>query len=472
MLVNLLLALASIWIFGTWIAGLCALVLIFVWRLLPSDQGPPVLPLVMTTQWAQVTCGLFYAGLTGRELQAIVDSDYEPMVLVGLGSVVALTIGLALGIQLVQRNMEHRNHAPAEIVTLQTLLIVYAAAIAVTGAMQQVAFVYSQFTQAILALAFIRLGLLSLVFRRLTFPRLQGLPILAILSFEVALGFTGFFSDFKEPIVLAGLALLEVFDRKRAEHWVAGGALGAALIAAFVMWMSVRGEFRADFDDVAFASRTTRLQRMQGLATDWFRQRDVSVQSDVDNFVDRAWAIYYPALTMERVPAVLPHTDGQLMSDVLFHLVTPRLFFPDKPPLPNESEFVRRYAGADVAGEEEGTTFAFGYAAESYVDFGIPMMFLPILVFGVLMGCAYEGILRFIAHREISIGLVTCIFWINLSLFERSWSKILGLALTMMAYLGGVAFLVDRYLIFRNIRRIEEDPGLGDETSVYGGAEP
>ena len=80
---------------GDGIAGAGILVLASVWRLLRTDEGPPVLAMAVTFQWIQVTAGLYYYGLTGRALPAIVHSDYRPMVLIGLGCVVALALGLA-----------------------------------------------------------------------------------------------------------------------------------------------------------------------------------------------------------------------------------------------------------------------------------------------------------------------------------------------------------------------------------------
>ena len=78
------------------LAGVSIVVLWAIWKLLYAKGEPPVLPLALSFQWMQVTCGLFYYGLTGRELEAIYASDYRPMVAIGLGCVCALTIGLAL----------------------------------------------------------------------------------------------------------------------------------------------------------------------------------------------------------------------------------------------------------------------------------------------------------------------------------------------------------------------------------------
>src|SRR6185436_2880833 len=134
----------------------------------------------------------------------------------------------------------------------------------------------------------------------------------------------------------------------------------------------------------------------------WKQSGGATAGDAVCVLIDRMWAIYYPALAVARVPSVVPHTDGDLLKASLTHVLTPRILFPSKADLPNESEYVRKYSGVWVAGAEVGTTIAFGYAAESYVDFGVPLMFLPPLVFGALMGVAFVWLLRNIQHRELA----------------------------------------------------------------------
>jgi len=80
---------------------------------------------------------------------------------------------------------------------------------------------------------------------------------------------------------------------------------------------------------------------------------------------------------------------------------------------------------------------------------GVPVMFIPVLLFGVFSGAAYIWFLRVLQHRELAVALVTVVFWMNLYLFERSWAKMMGLSLTMMVYLGGLSFLIDRWLLMR-----------------------
>ncbi|MBM3778639.1 MAG: hypothetical protein FJW23_10455 [Acidimicrobiia bacterium] len=460
MFASIIAAVAVTYLFGSWMYGASLAVLILIWRGFPDTEGPPVLQLAMTCQWGQVSVGLWYYALTGRGLPVMEVSTYEMMVGVGLGCIALMTLGMIAGIRVMQKQpAEHLAGAPEYMVTFRTLLIVYVSALAATGALTELAYQLPGIGQALVAISVARLGVVALILRRIVRPVFRWELITVLLAFETVIGFTGYFSGFKEPMLLAALALFEVFDRRRVGHWVTAGSLALGLGMAFVMWIGVRDQYRRDFvDDASFASsRSARLERMQALFTDWFAQREDRFTGDTDKLVDRAWVIYYPALALERVPSVLAHTNGEIMETALLHLVTPRLLFPNKPGLVSDSLKVRRYSGVWVAGAEENTSIAFGFAAESYVDYGLPWMFIPMFVFGLLMGVTYEWFLRLIHHRELAVALVMCLFWVNLYLFERSWAKMLGTTLTMFITVGGLAYVFDRWLILRQQHRFESD---------------
>jgi hypothetical protein len=152
------------------------------------------------------------------------------------------------------------------------------------------------------------------------------------------------------------------------------------------------------------------------------------------------------------VPAVVPHTDGAILGEALQRIVMPRLFFPTKPELISDSERVRAFTGVWVAGPEEGTSIAFGYAAESYVDFGLPWMFIPVFIYGLFMGVMYVWLLWRIRHRELAVAVTSVIVWLSLYPFERSWGKLLGLSVTLVVFLGGAAILLDRFVLSPAIR--------------------
>ncbi|MBI1725705.1 MAG: hypothetical protein HYR50_00375 [Candidatus Rokubacteria bacterium] len=458
-------AVAALILAGDWIAGLAVCVLWAGWRFLRTPDGPPVLALAFTFQWVQVTAGIFYYAVTGRRLGAMDLSDYRPMVLIGLGCLVAILLGLKAGLTLARP----RGGAPQAVPDLELgwrgLFVTYLVCVALTGTVQELAWRFPAVTQGILALTYARLALIFLMFRRLSQPRIRLGWIGLLLGTEVVLGFTGYFAGFREPLMMAAVALLGAFDRRRLRHWAVLGAVAMLMVSTGLMWMSVRTGHRHDLDSEALASsREERLARIASLSSTWFKSSADELFADIDFFVDRLWAVYYPALAVGRVPAMLPHEQGAILGEALYHIFTPRALFPDKPVLPSDSEMVRKYAGVWVAGTEEGTSIAFGYAAESYVDFGVPLMFVPIFLYALLLGLAYQWLLRAIRHRELGIALVTAVFWLSLYLFERSWIRHLGFTVTLIVYLGGAAILIDRLLLFARrarVRRATQRAPLG-----------
>ncbi len=432
---------------GDWIASGAILVLWAIWRFVPKIEGPPALPMALTYQWLQVVTGVFYLALTGRHTLELDRSDYRPMVLIGLSCVLALLFGLRLGARLLPAPLLDLTQRSALPFRWRELTVLYIASVVLTGSVEEVAWRIGGLTQIILAVSMVRLVILFLLLRRLAYPTPRFGWIGIVLVGEVALGFTGFFANFKEPLLLTIIAFLEIFDRRKASHWLAISTIAG--MAAFVgfLWLGIRTDYRKQFVHEEFAaSRAARAERLVALTTDWTAQGLDARLHNLDVFVMRLWAVYYPALAVQRVPVMLPHEDGALLWGTIKHVLTPRLFFAEKDPLVSNSTLVRRYSGVRVAGEKEDTSIAFGYAAESYVDFGVPLMFIPVLLFGFFTGAALQWFLLAIRCREAAIILVTVLAWSGLYLFEVSWSKMLGDMLTRMIFLGGAFIVLDRLL--------------------------
>jgi hypothetical protein len=393
-----------------------------------------------------VTLGIYYFGLTGRQVEAMYASDYRPMVLLGLGCVLSLLVGLMVGLKVGSVKQGRKRDGANFAFPWRVLFVGYIGSIFLNAVLHEVAWYVPALTQGILAVAYLRLGLLYLIFRRLTQPSMRWTWFIGILFVELVLGFTGYFAGFREPLVLAALALVECFDRRLPSHWVRLGGLGAAMVILGVLWLGIRSTYRQEFAHASFAqSRAERLETIGSLSTEWLESDADSMVGDLDSLVERLWVIYYPAIAVSRVPDVLPHENGAILWSALKHLITPRILFPDKDVLPSDSELVRKYTGIPVAGAEQNTSIAFGYAAEAYVDFGIPLMFLPSLVYGALMGILYRTVYHVMHHRELAVALVSVVFWLSLYLFERSWIKTFGLTLTLVLYLGAVVWFFDRH---------------------------
>jgi hypothetical protein len=461
MLIRFLLIVATVYWTGYWIAGLAVAVLMLVWALLASFEGPPVLALAVTYQWMQVTIGIFYSALTGTELEAMYTTDWQRMVLIGLGWITCLAVAIFYGIVLTRRRVTPPQDSPSRAFSNKIVWAAYAASLLLTGIVQEVAWNYPLFTQAILAITFTHLGLLFVLIRRFTRPQFQWDKLATLMLIEVALGFTGYFAGFREPLVMGAIATFEVFDRRDVRQWAFVAILGLALGLSSLIWISVRGQLRQEIDDeVLSTSRVERFDRARTLSSGLLTQQSSDYADATTTLVDRLWAIKYPAMAVERVPFLVAHTDGQIMWDALVHVVSPRFLYPDKPDLISDSELVRRYSGANVAGQESNTSIAFGYVAESYVDYGLPWMFVPVIIYGLLIGVTFQMWTSVIHHRELAVALTTVVYWLALYLFERSWAKTLGLTITLMVYLGGFVYLLDQWLVMRRAQQLTT--GLAD----------
>ena len=452
-----------------WIGAAAVLALWLCIKLVATGDRLFVLPAALTFHWNQTVLGIFYRGVTGREVQAHYASDYRPMVFIGLGCCLSLALGIKLGF-LLRKSPPRQESQPLFAFGFGTLAMAYGASIFLESSLLALAPDYPSFRQIIATVDTGRLGILFLILRRLAAPPSRWGLMGAVVGLEVVLGVTGFFAGFREPLVLGVLAVLEVFDRRNMRHWtvVAAGIVGAATMG--LIWMGIRGTYRSEYItvDKFSASRSARVERVRDLTSAFFGGSATDLWATTDALVARMWTVYYPALAIARVPSALPHTDGAIFGAALTHIVTPRVFFPDKGELVSDSDMVRKYSNVNVAGRETNTSIAFGYAAESYIDFGVPLMFAPIAAFGVLVGFAYMTFRRLIRHHELFVAFATVTFWLSLYLFERSWALMLGVTTGFIVYLGVPLVLADRFLLISAAKQeAESEPVLFTAPDYY-----
>lgn len=147
-------------------------------------------------------------------------------------------------------------------------------------------------------------------------------------------------------------------------------------------------------------------------------------------------------MCMDYVPSNIDFTGGENWSKAILHILTPRIFFPDKEIL-DDSQIARKYTGFDWSGAERGTSISIGYIAESYVDFGPVLFFLPILFLGWLLGTIYKYFLSVKGESIIlNVGAIIPIL-ISFQLIERSGNKLIGgIIMSTLVYI----FIIQRFV--------------------------
>src|SRR4029077_17601492 len=152
--------------------------------------------------------------------------------------------------------------------------------------------------------------------------------------------------------------------------------------------------------------------------------------SGVDTLARRAEYTQFFGFVTENVPTYIPYDDGGIWGGAVYHVITPRLFYPDKAEIAADIENTKLYTGLKFSGSGIATEIPLGYMAESYIDFGPIGMFVPIFLLGLLLGYEYRYFASRRSYLVFAYGLTPVVFQVATS-YEETAIKILGGNLTV-----------------------------------------
>jgi hypothetical protein len=153
-----------------------------------------------------------------------------------------------------------------------------------------------------------------------------------------------------------------------------------------------------------------------------------------DQLAKRWGYVDFLAATMRNVPARLPFEDGAKVGATIMHVLQPRFIFPDKPPLPSDSDVTQKYTGIHYGrSSSEGTSVSLGYLAELYIDFGILGTLVAMFILGVLLSlcvrfvCSSSSLPTIVSHG-LAVMLVMSVI-----MFDQALAKTVGAFVTTVA---------------------------------------
>jgi hypothetical protein len=385
---------------GLLACAVLAIGLKLLWR--PGE--PPILLFVLIIQWLQSATGALYANAVGVPLAAVGGVDglfpltapYTYAAGLMLTGVFVLALAMHHGAGPRHSALFERQQAFMRSRPLRFWLVLYVAASLAGSLFLVLAPMAGGLRQPLLALGEIKwIGFVLLTFAAFASQNRAARWIwMCVLLFEVALGFGGYFSSFKEPIFYALIALAACMPRLKLRHVVGGGLLVAFTIMLSLVWTAVKVDYR---EFVSGGERTQAIAVGYSKSVGEFtRLADELDGQDMgaaaDTLLKRVMYHHFFGVTASRVPAYLPHTWGEIWGEALVRPFMPRVLFPDKRAI-EDSDLTNRYTGLRVAGAEQGTSISLGYMAEAYIDFGPLVMFAPIALLGSCLGFFYRWLL-------------------------------------------------------------------------------
>ncbi len=416
---------------------------ILLWR--PGE--PPVLVFACAMQWLQAASVIFYVDLYGISLSQAGGPEFERATWLSLGAIVALTAGMRLALLRSgpSRYALLRNEALRT--NIGAALAGYLSCFSIAVLAQRFAWDIPALTQVIYALITLKWCALFILAYCIVEQQKGYLFLGLIAVVEVAIGLLGFFAGFKSVFfVLFVVALTSPFAL-RGRRLTVTLLLAITLFCMGTVWSAIKSEYRE------FLNQGTD-QQVVTVSVDESAGKLGDLLSNLtwDNFMDgldamllRVGYVRFFALTLINVPDAVPYENGALWAGAVKHVVTPRLFFPDKGTI-SDSERTTLYTGVLVAGEEQGTSIGIGYVAESYVDFGPIWMFAPIFLLGAFFGIIYRVFIIHARFKLIGTAIASAILIFGAYTIETSNIKIVGGNVTSVIVLGGLYLALARIL--------------------------
>lgn len=422
---------------GAVVACGCVLciIIVFLWR----QVEPPILLLPALFQWSEVSIWPYATALRGTSLneQSGFGADLETSTIYGLLGVLALAAGMRLGCGRVARRSsfaqrlrsDAQGRTFSEVARLAMVTIAAGYGLAATGRIS------GGLLQVALAFAQIKyIGIFVLCYWCLYNQR-GLLTMCAVVGSDVIFGLTGFFAQFKDVILTVFIAALAARPRIQAKDAFAVGVAGLLILNLAIFWSAIKPDYRVFLNQGSGAQEVVvPVQQRLAYLVDRSMRFDGRDWSDgLDHLIDRHGYTDFLALVMANVPANREHENGRLTWQAATFFAIPRLIWPAKPPLPNDTDVMAEYTGLPDMWADN-TSISIGYLGDLYIDFGWLGGLLATFGIGACVGRCYRNLSRHEATTPlISSGLCVMLI-LPVCYFGTAYIKLFGaLAATIIA---------------------------------------
>lgn len=430
-----------------------------LWR--PGEL--PVLLFACGYQWIQVVIPLIRADVSGVRLaeHPLIPNLATASVL-GLLTVLSLALGMRVGrgppstSRVKQAGLEIRS------ISKIRLLIAYAISHAVTEFTIELGGLVPGLRQPTNALLLVRWVMVFIIlWKGIEDPKFRWIAA-GVAGFEIFIGLLEFFSGWKQVLFLGVVVAAGVSDTPRKLLRPSVGIIVVLMLGLTVFWQSIKVDYR-DLINQGTRSQTVQVsapEQIGFLVNKLFTLTGSEIQRGFESGIDRVSYLEFFGRSIEMVPSAIPYQGGRLWLEAILHPLTPRLLFPNKLAI-EDSQRVNEFSGIRVAGADRGTSISLGYAAESYIDFGPYLMFVPIFLLGAFLGGCYRFLLTASQSALLSLGFAATLILSTGIYYETSNIKIFGGALS--TFMG--SFLILKFgsrIIWRFLRkparRLIEEP--------------
>lgn len=404
---------------------------------------PPVLLYLFGYHWIQIFGSVIYADYLGKTLDVLYDSkEAEILVAATLGQLTLMASFLSRVFKPAFSPDLDTLKAAAEKLDTKKIITAYIVTTLIFPTLIAITYSNSSLNQLVQSFAVLRKVLLMMLiftfFLKKTGYRNM---IILIVVLEFVLSFVSYFSSFKEVIFFVVLTYLTVnpyFDNKLILRLI---PIGIFLVFFMIFWSSVKGGYRAFLNQ---GSMKQEVRVSTGDAFDYLGEK--ATEFDTDSFKTGGEVLLHRMQYMQqystvyaRVPDIIEHSNGENLSSTISFLFLPRFLNPNKSRL-DPSTKTSYYTGRQYKNAEQGTSISMGYFCDLYIDFGILLMIIPLMIITFLIGKAANYIVN---NKQYNLIFVYSLFigiFLSMGTFESD----------IIFYLGSVR----NYIVFMILGKI------------------
>jgi len=370
---------------GLWAA--CLFVPPAVLGILGGSSAYPGLGWIVGMNWLAIAADVLQADLNGWSAREGWLGPYnEEAILLSLCAVCAIGVGMRCGVTLGRWNLGTRLRtlsAQRRIgvdVGLSRLLACYVGALLVTQAASMAAASLPTLAQPLLAVTLLRYVAVYAIAATVFETNRGYLWLILVIGGEFLVGMTGFFASFLQPVFLLVIALVSSrYSMSSARPWLLLFAAVVVMLWTSLVWTVVKPDYRRVMGSLSLQERVTWL-------ADAYLSPNIDYSDASARLLERIGYTELYARVLARLETGGITGGHDFYGAAVRHVLTPRVFFPDKPAL-DDTAITRALTHTWVGRD---TSVGVGYVAQAHVDFGFPGLLLPMLAVGFLLGLAAE----------------------------------------------------------------------------------
>ena len=400
----------------------------FVYRLFYIKGNTNVLFFGLLIQWLAVSIQLIYCVIMGMPLNDLFKTTIFPAELMEYTNYLSV-FGIyfyTLGIYVVVRKL--KIVIPDKIWDIydpRKIFQVYIVVSLIINASQAAIWAFPNLVQYFFFFFYIKWGFFLITFISI-FKRAPDLKIFMflVIGVEFVLGLSSFFaSNFINILIFSLIAYASLSQKISFVKGAVFVVLGALFLHMAILWTASKTSYRTFLNKGQLSqSVTVSKEEARKKLLELIVQVDVRTYNlALEDLINRVGYVQYFAAAVRMVPSRIPYEDGKLYLAAIGHYLVPRFINPDKEIL-DDSKHTNKYTGLGLSGRSRATSFSLGSFADAYIDLGPFFMFIPIFLFGTMVGLFFK-----LLYKDNLWGIIlTGPFFLLIPIYGIDTTKALG----------------------------------------------